>query len=114
VIWHSDGYVEPLIDLAVQAGIQGLHALEPVAGNDLGRIKEKYGHRLVLCGNVDCVNVLTTTDLDRVRGEVDRCMLQAKKGGGYMLATSNSLHGACTPEAVWEMYRYGAEAGKYT
>lgn len=113
VFWHSDGYVEPLIELAIEAGIKGLHAMEPPAGNDLGRIKEKYGDKLSLLGNVDCVGVLTTTDLDLVRAEVDRCMAQAKKGGGFMLATSNSLHGACTIEAVTEMYRYAKEVGKY-
>lgn len=113
VFWHSDGFVEPLIDLAVDAGIKGLHALESPAGNDLARIKEKFGDKMVLLGNVDCVGVLTTTDLDAVRAEVDRCMAQAKRGGGFMLATSNSLHGACTIEAVTEMYRYAAEVGRY-
>ena len=113
VFWHSDGYIEPLIELAIQAGIKGLHAMEPPAGNDLGRIKRKYGDKLVLLGNVDCVSVLTTTDLDLVRKEVDRCMEQAKAGGGFMLASSNSLHGACTLEAVAEMYRYGKEVGRY-
>jgi uroporphyrinogen decarboxylase len=114
LLWHSDGFIEPLIDLAVAAGIRGLHALEPPAGNDLGRIKARYGDRLVLLGNVDCVEVLTGTDLDRVRSEVDRCMAQAKAGGGFMLAESNSLHGACTVEAVKEMYDYGMWAGGYS
>jgi len=113
VLWHSDGFIEPLIGLGVEAGFKGLHAIEPVAGNDLGRVKEKYGDKLVLLGNVDCVTVLTTTDLELVREDVDRCMGHAKKGGGYMLATSNSLHTSCTLEAVKEMYRYGAEVGKY-
>ncbi len=113
LFWHSDGFIEPLIDLALEAGIRGLHAIEPVAGNDLGRIKQRYGERLVLMGNVDCVGVLTTTDLDLVRQEVDRCMRQAKAGGGFMLASSNSLHSSCTIEAVTEMFRYAREAGKY-
>jgi hypothetical protein len=113
VIWHSDGLVEPLIEMALEVGIKGMHALEPVAGNDLGRIKRTWGDRMVLLGNVDCVNVLTTTDLELVRKDVDRCMAQAKPGGGFMLATSNSLHSACTVEAVGEMYRYGREVGFY-
>lgn len=113
LIWHSDGFVEPLIDMALEIGIKGMHALEPVAGNDLARIKQNWGDRMVLMGNVDCVNVLTTTDLDLVRKDVDRCMAQAKAGGGFMLATSNSLHSACTVEAVGEMYRYGKEVGVY-
>ncbi len=106
VFWHSDGFIEPLIEIAIEVGIKGLHAIEPLAGNDLGQIKEKYGEKLVLLGNIDCVSVLTTTDMDLVRHDVDRCMGQAKKGGGYMIASSNSLHVSCTLEAVKEMYRY--------
>jgi uroporphyrinogen decarboxylase len=113
VFWHSDGFIEPVIDIAVEAGIRGLHAMEPPAGNDLGRIKKKYGEKMVLMGNVDCVNVLTTKDLDLVRADVDRCMREAKAGGGFMLASSNSLHSATTLEAVVEMYRYAKEVGKY-
>ncbi len=113
VIWHSDGFIEPLIEIAIEAGIRGLHAMEPPAGNDMGRIKERCGDRLVLLGNVDCVEVLTGTHMARVRADVDRCMAQAKAGGGYMLATSNSIHAACTVEAVREMYRYGAEVAPY-
>jgi len=113
VFWHSDGFIEPLIDLVIEAGIKGLHAMEPVAGNDLGRIKDKYGDQLVLLGNVDCVNVLTQTDMDLVRKDVDRCMRQAKKGGGFLIETSNSIHSGCTSEAVKEMYRYALEVGKY-
>jgi len=113
LIWHSDGFIEPLLDLAVEAGIHGIHAMEPTAGNDMGRIKERYGHRLVLLGNVDSVEVLTRSDLDRVRADVDRCIRQAKRGGGYMLDSSNSLHAQCTVEAVCEMYSYALEVGFY-
>ncbi len=113
LFWHSDGLVEPLLELALEAGIVGMHPLEPLAGNDLGRIKKAYGDRLILVGNVDCAGALTRRELEPVRREVERCMAQAKAGGRYMLATSNSLHAACTVEAVAEMYRYGAELGGY-
>jgi uroporphyrinogen-III decarboxylase len=102
-----------LLDIAVEAGLAGMHALEPLAGNDLGRIKTQFGDRLVLVGNVDCAEVLTSSDLDRVRKDVDRCFKAAKKGGGFMLDSSNSLHAGCTVEAVMEMYRYAREAGQY-
>jgi uroporphyrinogen decarboxylase len=113
VIWHSDGYIESLLNLAIEADIKGIHAIEPLAGNDLGRIKEKYGDKLVLIGNVDCAQVLTSDDLDLVRKEVDRCMQQAKKGGGYMIDASNSLHSGCNFDAVLEMYRYAKKVGIY-
>ena len=70
VFWHSDGFIEPLIEMAIEVGIKGLYAIEPLAGNDLGHIKEKYSEKLVLMGNIDCVSVLTTTDMDLVRHDM--------------------------------------------
>jgi len=112
VFWHSEGYIEPLMDLAIEAGIKGLHAIEPLAGNDLGRIKQKYGDKLILLGNVDCIEVLTRDDLEVVRRDVDRCMAAAKAGGGFMLSSA-SFHGQCKLEAIVEMLRYAKKVGRY-
>lgn len=113
LFWHSDGFIELLIDLAIHAGIKGLQCMEPLAGNDLGRIKEKYGDRLVLIGNVNSVEALSQSDLDVVRREVERCMKQAKKGGGYLISSDSSLHAGCNEDAVKEMHRYALEIGGY-
>jgi uroporphyrinogen decarboxylase len=105
VIWHSDGAVEPLLPFAAEAGFAGVHGLEPAAGVDLARVKQQYGQHLVLIGNVD-VRVLCERDLAAVRCEVDRCLAQGAPGGGFMLATCNSIfHGMHAP-AVAEMFRY--------
>jgi uroporphyrinogen decarboxylase len=113
VIWHSDGYITPLLDGAVRAGFAGVHALEPAAGVDLGQVKSDYGDKLILMGNVDVTDVLCQEDLEVVRRDVDRCMSQAKTGGGFVLSDSNSIHAACKAQAVREMFRYGKEAGRY-
>ena len=113
VIWHSDGYITPLLETAVKSGFAGVHSLEPTAGVDLAEVKKNYGDQLILVGNVDCGETLCQENLDRVRGEVQRCMQQAKPGGGYMLSDSNAIHAACHPEAVKEMFRYAKEIGKY-
>lgn len=113
VIWHSDGYIAPLLNTAIEAGFAGVHSLEPTAGVDLGEVKRDYGDRLVLIGNVDCGQVLCQGDLEKVRGEVSRCMGQAKEGGRYILSDSNSIHAGCYPEAVVEMFRYAREIGGY-
>ena len=112
VIWHSDGNVEPLLPMAVEAGFAGLHGLEPAAGMDLARIKREVGHDLVLIGNVD-VRVLCGSDLDRVRAEVDRCLAQGAPGGGYMMASCNSIFEGLNPIAVAEMFRYEGQVGFY-
>jgi uroporphyrinogen decarboxylase len=75
---------------------------------DLARIKAEYGQDLVLIGNVD-VRFLFGSDLGAVRGEVDRCLEQGAPGGGYMIATCNSICQGMNPAAVAEMFRYMEE-----
>jgi uroporphyrinogen decarboxylase len=110
VIWHSDGNIEPLLPMAVEAGFVGVHGLEPSAGMDLSAVKRDFGDDLVLVGNID-VGALCNSDIDAVRREVDRCMEQGAPGGGYMMATSNSVFTGMNLVAVTEMFRYQSEIG---
>ena len=110
VIWHSDGNTEQLLPFAIEAGFVGFHGLEPAAGMDLHRIKQEFGKDLVLLGNID-IRVLFEADLAAVRAEVDRCLEQGAPGGGYMLATCNSIFEGMNPLAVVEMFRYEEEVG---
>ncbi len=113
VIWHSDGNVKALLPMAIEAGFVGFHSMEPAAGMDLARIKREFGQDLVLVGNID-VRVLCGPDLDAVRWEVDRCIAQGAPGGGYMIASCNSIFTGMNPSAVAEMFRYEGEVGFYT
>jgi uroporphyrinogen decarboxylase len=112
VIWHSDGNVESLLPMAVEAGFVGIHGLDPMAAMDLSTIKREFGRDLVLVGNVD-VRVLCASDLADVRAEVDRCLRQGAPGGGFMIATCNSIFEGMNPSAVAEMFRYQGEVGLY-
>jgi uroporphyrinogen decarboxylase len=106
VIWHSDGNVDGLLPMAVEAGFTGVHGLEPAAGMDLAATVEHYGHELVLVGNVD-VGVLLQDDLNAVRREIDRCLDVSAQTAGYMLSTCNSIFEGMHPESVAEFFRYG-------
>ena len=112
VIWHSDGAIESLLPMAIEAGFVGVHALEPTAGMDLGKLKREFGRNLVLVGNVD-VNVLCNSDPEAVREEVTRCIEQGAVGGGYMIASCNSIFKGMNPASVVEMFRYAGEIGLY-
>jgi uroporphyrinogen decarboxylase len=112
VIWHSDGAIESLLPMAIEAGFVGVHALEPTAGIDLGKVKREFGQDLVLIGNVD-VTVLCNSDLGAVREEVTRCIQQGAAGGGYMIASCNSIFKGMNPASVVEMFRYAGEIGSY-
>jgi len=59
------------------------------------------------------VTVLCNSDLDAVREQVTRCIQQAAAGGGYMIASCNSIFKGMNPASVVEMFRYAGEIGLY-
>jgi len=103
VIHHSDGYITPLLPLLLEAGVDGVHSLEPAAGVDIGWVKEKYGDRLVLVGNIDCDVLLPLGTPREVAEAVSETIKKAGEGGGYILSSSNSLHKACKVENILAM-----------
>ena len=108
---HTDGNIYPILDLIVDTGIDGLHPIDPNAGMDLGDVKQKYGDRVCLMGNVDCAEILTWGTVEEVRDDVRRCLRQAAAGGGYICMSSNSIHSAVKPEnyaaLVSAIHEYG-------
>lgn len=112
MIWHSDGNIETLLPMAIEAGFVGVHGIDPVAGMDLAKIKNEYGKYLVLVGNID-IRVLFETDLQAVRDEIERCIEEGAQDGGYMIASCNSICEGMNPDAVAEMFRYEGEVGYY-
>ncbi len=96
--------------MAIEAGFVGIHGVDSVAGMDLVRMKREYGQDLTMVGNVD-VRVLFESNLTAVREEVDRCMAQGVPGGGYMIASCNSICEGMNSAAVAEMFRYEEEVG---
>lgn len=51
VLFHSDGYFEPIIDDLVELGVNALNPLQP-DHMDAARIRRRYGPRLALWGTV--------------------------------------------------------------
>ncbi|MBQ2818513.1 MAG: hypothetical protein IJF16_11360 [Clostridia bacterium] len=88
IIKHTDGNIMPIIDSLIDAGPHALHSLDPMAGVDIRKVKEKYGKRVALCGNVHCAALQTGTD-EEVRQSAEYCLTYGKEGGGYIFATSN-------------------------
>jgi uroporphyrinogen decarboxylase len=113
VFWHSEGNFQDYIPMAVDAGIKGIHGLEPGAGMDMGKIKREFGKDLVLMGNMDGSEILCQPDLELVRNEVDRCLKEGMEGGGFILSIAGSAHEAVLSEALVEMCDYAQKTGVY-
>ena len=113
VVKHTDGNIMPIIDMIVETGIDALNPLEPQAGMDIGLVKERYGNRIALVGNIDCGYLLSQAPVDEVRSVTRRTIEIASPGGGYLLSSSNSIHSSVKPENFMAMVETLREAGQY-
>jgi len=78
VILHSDGQIEPLIPLIIEAGFDAIQALEPAAGVDMCRVMEQVGNKIVLIGNLDVSHLLiygTPQEVARATTDILECAL---------------------------------------
>jgi uroporphyrinogen decarboxylase len=112
VLKHSDGNLYPILDEIINTGIDGLHPIEP-GPMDLADVKARYGTKLCLLGNVDCKYVLPYGNEEDTRKDVRRCIDSAAKGGGFILASSNSIHSNVKIANIYAMVDEARKYGKY-
>lgn len=113
VIKHTDGNIASILDLLVEAGIDCLDPIDPLAGMDLGAVKEAYGDRLALKGNVDCAELMTFGTPQEVVEATKDALRAGMPGGGYILSSSNSIHSAVKPENYAAMLQTLQAHGHY-
>jgi uroporphyrinogen decarboxylase len=113
VIKHTDGNIMPLLDMIVDAGIDGLNPIEPAAGMDIAEVKRRVGHKVALVGNIDCGHLLCFGTPEQVRETVRRTMRVAGHNGGFLLSSSNSIHSSVKPENYLAMAQACHEFGEY-
>jgi uroporphyrinogen decarboxylase len=103
-IFHSDGNLLPFMDKILDLEMNGLHPLEPGA-MDVVELKQKYGHRVCLVGNIDINHTLSKGTLEEVDAEVKNRMDILGPGGGFIISDSNSIPAYCKVENVLAMAR---------
>jgi uroporphyrinogen decarboxylase len=103
----------PIIDSIVDAGIDCLDPIDPIAGMDLAEVKAKYGTRIALKGNVDCSHLMTLGTPAQVAEATRRALRQGAPGGGFILSSSNSIHSSVKPENYLAMLSTLKENGSY-
>ena len=90
ILEDSDGYIEPLLDLTIEAGITGIWPLEVNAKMDAVHIKKKYGNKLFLLGNIDKREA--SEGGERMRKEVNSKVPILKELGGYIPTIDHLVH----------------------
>ncbi len=112
---HCCGGFAPLIPLMIEAGLDGLHAVEPSCmGMDLKTLKQSFGDRILFNGAIDAQRILLDGSVEKVRKETRRILKIMMPGGGYVGGASNDAILGETPlENVRAMFETIHECGVY-
>jgi len=111
-IYHSDGNIMPILDNLLTLRMNGIANIEPSAMN-IVQLRKDYGDKICLVGNIDLGYTLTRGTVEETEKEVRERIEQIGLGGGYILASANSLTRYCKPENVLAMNRTLLKYGNY-
>ncbi|MBN1445626.1 MAG: hypothetical protein JW957_05920 [Candidatus Omnitrophica bacterium] len=100
VILHCDGNVNSLLDMLIEAGIDGINPVEPKAGMDILKLREKYNNKLFYIGGVDNAAVLPSGDKEKIKSHI-LPIIEAGKNGGIIIGTHS-----VSPDISVETYDY--------
>ena len=105
ILYHSDGYIEPIIPDLVEIGLDVLNPVQPEC-MDPGGLKRRYGQRLAFWGTVGIQTTMPFGTPEEVRQVVKRRIETVGHGGGLLIAPTHVLE----PEVPWENIQALAEA----
>ncbi len=90
IAWHSDGYIEPVIEDLVEIGVDLLNPIQPES-MDPARIKNRYGDRIALWGTVSTQSTFPFKGPGDVDAEVRERIRTCAPGGGFLLAPTHNI-----------------------
>ena len=112
VSYESEGNVFPMLELLDQSGVDGLAHMEPRAGMTLKRIRERFGGRFFVMGNICNTMVLPSNDRRRIAAEVLR-VLSAARDGHYLGLSAHSVGTDISSDSYDYFYGLMTRFGRY-
>jgi 5-methyltetrahydrofolate--homocysteine methyltransferase len=112
VMFHSDGNINDLVPMLLDAGVDCVHPMDPY-GVDYREFKKKYGGLVCMAGNIDIEFPLAHGTPEEVREDVRKHMEVLKPGGGYVCGSSHSIVNYIPHENYIAMLNAIHEYGRY-
>lgn len=97
VLFHSDGFIEPIIQDLIDIGVNAINPVQPDA-MDPARLKAKYGSRLAFWGTVGTAWEWTYGSPSQIKSEVKERIRTVGRGGGLVISPAYDLE----PQVKWE------------
>ncbi len=112
IIFHSDGTLYELIPTLIDMGFKALNPIEPY-GMDIYKVKEKWGDKITLMGNMDIAGVLALGTSEEVVADTQGHLEKLMPEGRYIAASSHSITRAVPPENFLAMIETVHTYGRY-
>jgi uroporphyrinogen decarboxylase len=114
LFFHCCGRIYDYLDDLVELGIDAIHPLQRTAGMDIASVKDKYGKRLCIIGNIDSSRTLPFGTLEEIEAETLETLRIASPGYGYILGSDHSLHDGIPVKNILRMFEVAREHGNYS
>ncbi len=98
-IYHTDGDVNGVIPMYIEAGFDCFHPIESKANMDIRNLCPKYGDKLAFFGNID-VMIMKDNDLERLEEEIVSKFAAGMQKKGYVYHSDHSV----PPQVTWKTY----------
>lgn len=87
---HTDGNIDLILDDYLSLGAACFQSVDPMAGMDINKTKQRSYGKMALMGNVQC-SLLQDGPEEEIRKSALYCLESASTGGGYIFSSSNTI-----------------------
>lgn len=110
VFFHTCGSVADIIEDLIEIGVDVLHPVQvSAAGMEPKTLKKLYGDRLSFWGAVDTQHILPHGSVAEVKEEVEKCIEELSRNGGYILGAVHNIQPDVPLENIRAMYSHARE-----
>ena len=109
IIWHSDGYIIPMVDDLIACGVSGFQGFQEHTGFDVGDIAKRTlrsGRKPFLLAGLSVDKTLPRGTVADVERDVERIIDTAGPGGGLAIGTANTAGPDCPSENLAALFRH--------
>ena len=97
ILYHSDGYIEPIIPDLIEIGVNVINPVQPDVMNPAA-LKDKHGDKLAFWGTVGTASDWIYGSPAAIESEVKQRIETVGRGGGLVIAPAYDLE----PDVKWE------------
>lgn len=83
VLFHSDGDIRLILDMLIDAGIDGINPVEPRANMKVVELRKRYP-KLILAGGMDNTGVLINGPIEKIQASTREIIDVASDGGAII------------------------------